>query len=48
MTGRQVALSQRCTRTAVLRDMVEISNGVVEKLKKKAKKVTNSMSVDIS
>lgn len=41
-------ITEGMNRTAVLRDMVEISNGVVEKLKKKAKKVTNSMLADVA
>ena len=35
-------------RTQVLRHMVDISNDVVEKLKAKAKKVTNSMILDVA
>jgi len=35
-------------RTEVLRNMVEISDKVVENLKKKSKKVTNSMLIDVA
>lgn len=41
-------MSEGLNGTEVLRQMVDISNKVVERLKKKAKKVTNSMLVDVA
>lgn len=41
-------ITEDMNRTAVLRHMVDISNKVVDKLRKKAKKVSTSMLVDVA
>lgn len=41
-------IDESYNRTEVLRNMVEISNEIVEKLKKKAKKVSKSMLLDVA
>lgn len=41
-------ITEGMNRTAVLREMVDISNGVVEKLRKKAKKVSSGMLADVA
>ena len=41
-------ITENCNRTEVLRSMVDISEKVVDKLKKKAKKVTNKMLYDVA
>jgi chaperonin GroEL len=41
-------ITEEMNRTEVLRQMVDISNKVVDKLRKKAKKVTTSMLVDVA
>lgn len=41
-------IKDEMNRTEVLRQMVEISNKVVDRLRKKAKKVTTSMLVDVA
>lgn len=41
-------IKDEMNRTEVLRQMVEVSNKVVDKLRKKAKKVTSSMLLDVA
>ena len=41
-------ITEEMNRTEVLRQMVDISNKVVDKLRKKAKKVTTSMLLDVA
>ena len=41
-------ITEGMNRTEVLREMVEVSNRVVDKLRKKAKKVTTSMLLDVA
>jgi chaperonin GroEL len=46
--GGLKSITEDMNRTEVLRSMVEISGGVIDRLKRKSKKVSNSMLMDVA
>lgn len=48
LEGMKYILNKTTNRTVLLRHLVELSNQVVDKLKKRSKKLTNSMLLDVA